>query len=705
MAQRIYSNNYLAALNGAILVGSTSIVVSTATNLPTITGSNYFYLTLDGGAVKEIVKVTAAVGTTLTVVREQEGTTAVAWASGTPIALRETAASFVDYLDATTDILTSGNIAATHITPTYTTTATAAGTTTLTVTSTQQQFFTGSSAQDLVMPVVTTLPRLGFKFEVMNLSSGSVTIKSSGSNNIVVLTTNQKAILTCILLTGTTAASWSYVLSAVTVGGGGMSGPVSSTDNGLAIFDGTGGGTLKDSAGVNVTVNTMRITLGNTQVATNQAFGVSALNVSNGSSNNSVAMGYESGKAVTSAVQGTYLGSQAGLAVTTGGQSVYIGYQAGKTVTTGSSNFIAGALAGSLMGVNRNDNVFIGYSAGKYIDASGNTFMGTNAGSGSSAATTSDSVAIGKDALGSTTTATTGYDLTIVGAGSCGALTTAFQICAYGRNTCAALTTANYTCAYGYSSFSSLTTGVNNTGYGMGVGIAGATGAVALTTGPGNSLFGSRAGVSAADCANAIAIGRDAVATKETGSTSGTFGPGISLGSAAFPVGFRGDGTIIPSAVGGAGFWKQKVNGTFYYIPLYADASTTIDVASSQSDQETATSAVAFVTPSVQQFHPSASKAWLYSLYSAGVPQMSASYNITSITDTGTGIATVNIATDFSSANYSVSIGQNRDNTTTTGYAPIVYTLAAGSFKVSLTDASGVNADPYAFHALCFGDQ
>ncbi len=706
MAQRIYSNNYLARLNGALLIGSTSLVVSTATNLPTITGSNYFYLTLDGGAVKEIIKVTAVVGTTLTVVRAQENTTAVAWADGTPIALRETAASFVDYTDATTDILTSGNIAANHLSSAYTTTATAAGTTVLTVTSTEKQYFTGALGQTLTMPVVSTLPRLGYSYTVVNLSTGSVTIQSSGANSIVVLTTNQQAVLTCIALTGTGVASWSYMLSAVTVGGGGgVAGPVSSVADSVPLFSGTGGSTLKDSAGVNAIINTMSITLGATQIATNQGFGFECFAVSNGSSNNSLAMGYRAGKAVTSAVQGTYLGSNAGLAVTTGGQSVYLGYQAGKTVTTGDSNFVGGALAGSNMGANRNNNVYVGYSAGKWMDASGNTFIGTNAGSGTSAGTTSDSVVIGKDALSNTTTSTSGYDLTVVGAGACGALTTAFEICSYGRNTCAALTTASQTCAFGVSSFQSLTTGIRNSGFGPGVGIAGATGAVALTTGPGNTLMGSRAGVSAADCANAIAVGRDSVATKETGSTSGTFGPGFSLGSAAFPVGFRGDGTLIPSTTGGAGFMKQKINGTQYYVPLYADAATTIDVVATQSDQETATSAVAAVTPSVQQFHPSASKAWLYSLYSAGVPQLSASYNITSITDNGTGDATVNIATDMSSANYCVTTGFNRSNNTGAGYVPNTYSVLAGSFRMSLVDAAGAPIDPYAFHASCFGDQ
>jgi len=91
----------------------------------------------------------------------------------------------------------------------YTTTATAASTTTLTVTSTYQQFFTGSTTQTVALPVTSTLV-LGHSYLIANLSSGAVTINSSGGNAVIVLAAYTSAIVTCILLTGTTAASWAY---------------------------------------------------------------------------------------------------------------------------------------------------------------------------------------------------------------------------------------------------------------------------------------------------------------------------------------------------------------------------------------------------------------------------------------------------------------------------------------------------------------
>ena len=91
----------------------------------------------------------------------------------------------------------------------YTTTATAAGTTTLTISSTQQQYFTGSTTQTVVLPVVSTLA-LGFTFKIVNKSTGVVTVQSSGANSILAMGAGTIAVFTCILITGTTAASWSY---------------------------------------------------------------------------------------------------------------------------------------------------------------------------------------------------------------------------------------------------------------------------------------------------------------------------------------------------------------------------------------------------------------------------------------------------------------------------------------------------------------
>lgn len=81
-----------------------------------------------------------------------------------------------------------------------------------------------------------------------------------------------------------------------------------------------------------------------------------------------------------------------------------------------------------------------------------------------------------------------------------------------------------------------------------------------------------------------------------------------------------------------------------------------------QSDMETGTSTTTYVSPAKAQFHQSASKAWLYMKYSTGTPQITAGYNITSITDAATGRITIVWATDFSSVNYAVSMAGEQDS-------------------------------------------
>ena len=89
----------------------------------------------------------------------------------------------------------------------WSTTATAGTTTTLTNASTYQQEFTGTLAQTVVLPVTSTLA-LGWSYEIINNSTGSLTVQSSGLNTIGTITSGTTASLVCVLTSGTTAASW-----------------------------------------------------------------------------------------------------------------------------------------------------------------------------------------------------------------------------------------------------------------------------------------------------------------------------------------------------------------------------------------------------------------------------------------------------------------------------------------------------------------
>lgn len=93
---RQYTNNYITTLNGAINNSTTTIVVTSVADLPTVGSGDTCRLTIDDGTNIEIVQVTSNSTTTLTVVRAQEGTSGTAFADAVAIELRSTAASFID---------------------------------------------------------------------------------------------------------------------------------------------------------------------------------------------------------------------------------------------------------------------------------------------------------------------------------------------------------------------------------------------------------------------------------------------------------------------------------------------------------------------------------------------------------------------------------------------------------------------------------
>jgi hypothetical protein len=128
-------------------------------------------------------------------------------------------------------------------------------------------------------------------------------------------------------------------------------------------------------------------------------------------------------------------------------------------------------------------------------------------------------------------------------------------------------------------------------------------------------------------------------------------------------------------------------------------ASVTGDMVATQANQETATSTTTVVTPGRQHFHPSASKCWL-KCDNAG--NVNASYNITSITDTGTGVVTVTIATDLSSAHYALLVSGGTDIL----YSAPSTSQAAGSFVIRGVNPGTGNVQDsiLGYYAVCFGD-
>jgi hypothetical protein len=97
----------------------------------------------------------------------------------------------------------------------YTTQATAASTLTLTSASNYYQYFTGTTASQVVVLPVTSTLALGQQYEINNNSTQSIAVQSSGLNAIVTVYRGMTYRFTCILTSGTTAASWEYEIVGV----------------------------------------------------------------------------------------------------------------------------------------------------------------------------------------------------------------------------------------------------------------------------------------------------------------------------------------------------------------------------------------------------------------------------------------------------------------------------------------------------------
>ena len=98
----LLKNNAFATTVIAASSSDTALVLKAGTgaNFPTITGGDYFYLTVaNGSSAPEVVKCTAKSGDILTVVRAQEGTAAQAIPAGSIVELRVTAQSVIDAIN------------------------------------------------------------------------------------------------------------------------------------------------------------------------------------------------------------------------------------------------------------------------------------------------------------------------------------------------------------------------------------------------------------------------------------------------------------------------------------------------------------------------------------------------------------------------------------------------------------------------------
>ena len=199
-----------------------------------------------------------------------------------------------------------------------------------------------------------------------------------------------------------------------------------------------------------------------------------------------------------------------------------------------------------------------------------------------------------------------------------------------------------------------------------------------------NSFNAAQIVVQALDVTNTTEDARIQFSTMQAGSLTGmlNFGAGV----------------YTPSASGGDP-GLDGINASDVQI-----AGVSLAVAT-QAEQETGTSTSLndLVTPGRQHFHPSAAKAWV--TYDHVNATVDASYGVSSVTDTGLGIATVNFSTAFSAATYCVAgsaVETSANNATT------VHVQEAGKSTTACVieslDGGGSLRDFDQLHVVFWGD-
>lgn len=360
-------------------------------------------------------------------------------------------------------------------------------------------------------------------------------------------------------------------------------------------------------ASADMSINGLTVGRGLGNISTNTVFGAAAF-AANTTGASNVMIGFGAGNLITTASASVAIGANALNKNVSSSNCVAIGYEAANA-STGSQVVAIGV---ATLAVNTSStSTAIGYNAA-FANTSGTiTAVGNGAGQSNTTGLvtavgylalqnftgTGSAVAIGHQALRVLTTGnanvaigflagntvTTGASNAVIGfqSFSTSGISTSFST-ALGATTLQN-DTGGSNVAIGYAALKLLTSGTGVVGIGYQSGLNGASGSASITTGTYCTLLGYQAGVTNAATTGAIAIGANAVAAISTGSTSGTIGSGIAIGSATYPVGVRGDGSLYPGNTSG-GYWAPQINGTVYQIPLLASGTTGSVLLTSQTN-------------------------------------------------------------------------------------------------------------------------
>jgi hypothetical protein len=146
-------------------------------------------------------------------------------------------------------------------------------------------------------------------------------------------------------------------------------------------------------------------------------------------------------------------------------------------------------------------------------------------------------------------------------------------------------------------------------------------------------------------------------------------------------------GQIVQVCYDGTNFQMLSPPSTFAISPA------------TQAEMEAGSSLTAYVTPGRQQYHPGACKGWCVAQLDG---TSAAAYNVTSVSDNGSGDASVNWTTAFSSASVCYVATLKSDSVLITTVANT--TTSASICRLFSKTPGGVLTDPSTFSISAFGD-
>ena len=145
------------------------------------------------------------------------------------------------------------------------------------------------------------------------------------------------------------------------------------------------------------------------------------------------------------------------------------------------------------------------------------------------------------------------------------------------------------------------------------------------------------------------------------------------------------------------------VSGGLTVSSTVSGATVAGSMVATQANMETGTATNLVVTPGRQHFHPAMPKAWAYVVVDGTTPTLTASYNVTSVTDNGVGDFTINLTNAMSSANYAVVASCFDDTPENTVTSANVISQTASAIRINTYINTGIR-DNLDFSIVVFGD-